>query len=281
MSKPRNPGARRFLEHLERARELRRQVVTGPGLAAQQATLSRWQSERLASTYADLASQRRYRMAIEFFLSDLYGTKDFAQRDADLLRIYPILIRVLSENALESMATAVELHALSQELDSELLQVLRNGRVDIGKNPDRLDRALYARAYRRCDNYDQRVRQIELIQETGRLLDEVVHHPLIMVSARIVRAPAHAAGLGELQDFIERGMRAFKRMKGATHFLQTIRDREYFVLDQIYSGEPLTDWSVRAWSSASGRSFRESNDGNGPVADVGSDIDPREKRQIR
>lgn len=247
MSKTRSPAGQRFIKHLERARELRHEVISAVDLAPQQVTLARWQSERLAATYADLAAQRRYLMAIEFFLSDLYGTRDFAQRDADLVRIYPIMTRVLSENAMESIASAVELHALTQELDSEVLQILRADNIDIGKHPEALDQELYARAYRKCDNYRQRVRQIELIEETGQLLDEVVQHPFIFISARLVRAPAHAAGLGELQGFIERGLHAFRKMRGATHFLQTILNRELFILEQIFADEPLSDWSAHAF----------------------------------
>ncbi|MBT8145085.1 MAG: hypothetical protein KJO55_10310, partial [Gammaproteobacteria bacterium] len=75
-----------------------------------------------------------------------------------------------------------------------------------------------------------------------------------------------------------RGLRAFKRMKGATHFLQTIRDREYFVLDQIYSGEPLTDWSATAWSTAAEQTSRERRNRSRPVTDVGSDFGATEKQ---
>ena len=244
MKKRKSPGAERFLEHLQRARALRRQVVTGPGLSAQQHTLSAWQTERLAATYADFATSKRYQPALEFSLSDLYGTKDFAQRDADIERVYPIMVRMLSENALQSMSLAVELHALSQELDSELIDVFRRDfGIDIGEHPERLDQELYAQAYRKCDNYAMRSRQIELIHETGELLEEVVRHPFIYMTTRLVRGAAHAAGFGELQDFIERGLGSFRKMKGAEHFLAATQQREFFILNQIYSGDELTDWS--------------------------------------
>ncbi len=248
MTKPKSPAAQRFLAHLRRARELHSEVITDSGLGPQHEVLSRWQSQRLTSTYADLASQRRYRLAIDFFLTDLYGTEDFTRRDADLERIYPIIVRALSENALESLALAVELHALTRELDSEFIQTLQRQNIDIARHPDALDQALYAQVYRDCDNRELRLRQIELIQETGEMLDEVVGHPLIFFTVRLVRAPAYAAGLGDLQKFIERGLRAFKKMNGATHFLQTIRNREMFILQEILSGGPLSDWSAGAFN---------------------------------
>ena len=154
---------------------------------------------------------------------------------------------------MESLSLAVELHALTQELDSELIRVLRESHIDIGEHPQSLDQELYAQAYRECDNYDQRLRQIELIQQTGELLDEVVQHRMIYYSVRLSRGPAHAAGFGELQSFIERGLRAFRHMKGASRFLSTINERELFILNEIYSGEPITDWSAAAFAKSVNR----------------------------
>ncbi|NND60937.1 MAG: hypothetical protein HKN49_11790 [Gammaproteobacteria bacterium] len=136
---------------------------------------------------------------------------------------------------------------MTRELDNELVQALQRKQIDISSHPNALNQALYAQAYRDCDNRELRLRQIELIQETGEMLDEVVGHPLIFFTVRLVRAPAHAAGLGELQKFIERGLGAFKQMKGATHFLQTIHNRETFILKEILSGGPLSDWSADAF----------------------------------
>ena len=69
----------------------------------------------------------------------------------------------------------------------------------------------------------------------------------IVRGGELVHAPAHATGLGELFGFIERGLRAFKQMKGATAFLNTIHDREFLILEQIFSGGPLGDWSARSF----------------------------------
>lgn len=252
MSTVPNAGAARFLKHLERARELRRQVVSGDGLTPAQEALSRWQTRRLADTYADFSAQPRFRPAIDFFLNDLYGTHDFTQRDSDIERVYPIMVKVLSENAMHSLSLAVELHALSQQLDSEMIRVLEHEMgIDLGEPDVRLTKARYAEAYRRCENEDARARQIELIHETGHLLEEVVRHPVIYVTAKLARTPARAAGFGELQDFIERGLSAFRRMKSATPFLNAIRHREYFILRQIVSGEPLTSWQAPAFEPQS------------------------------
>ncbi|NND61070.1 MAG: hypothetical protein HKN49_12465 [Gammaproteobacteria bacterium] len=250
MKKAPNAGAARFLKHLEKARELRREVVSGDGLSAEQEALSRWQTQRLAATYADFSRHKRFRPAIAFFLEDLYGTKDFAQRDTDIERVYPIMVKVLSENAMHSLSLAVELHALSQQLDSAMIAMLTEQMaVPLDEGAEVLDKETYAEAYRRCDNYDQRLRQIELITETGRLLEEVIHHPVIYITAKLARGPARAAGFGELQDFIERGLSAFRRMKEAAPFLNAIDERETYILDQVYAGESLTSWQADHFES--------------------------------
>ena len=71
----------------------------------------------MATTYADLAAQPRYADAIAFFLSDLYGGADFAQRDADLARVVPVMTRMLPGRVIATIGEATELNVLSQELD--------------------------------------------------------------------------------------------------------------------------------------------------------------------
>ena len=101
-SRPR-PGAVRVQRlHEERARN--------PILAGALERLAEWQARRLRVTYADLAADPRYSAAIEFFQNDLYGAADFSQRDADLARVVPMLVRVLPESVIMTAAAAMELN---------------------------------------------------------------------------------------------------------------------------------------------------------------------------
>ncbi len=103
---------------------------------------------------------------------------------------------------------------------------------------DRITEADYCEAYRRCDNCAGRKHQIELICELGRELDAVVAKPMIYAALRLARRPAQLAGLHELQDFLERGFSAYRHMKGAKEFLDTIEARESRILDRIYARDP-------------------------------------------
>lgn len=219
---------------IERVKSLRHEHEASPERAAQRLWLRRWQAARLARTYEDLLRDEATRAAAEFFLSDLYGLQDTAGRDAALERVLPVMAKVLPDAALHGVGLAVELDALSEELDARLLDVLVR---ELGVRGELTEEA-YAEGYRRCDNYDRRGHQIELIREVGKDLAQLVRKTMVSAMLRGMRAPARAAGCGELQDFLERGFRAFRQMKDPQRFLDTIQTREMQILDRIYAGAP-------------------------------------------
>lgn len=214
--------------HLQRLHELRGRESHGhtpPRLVEVKA----WQAARLARTYADLDADPRYAKATEFFLDDLYGAKDFSGRDEAMLRIYPVMVRTLPEAAVETAALAIEVDALSEELDRRVAAALEDGPIT---------EAGYARAYRKAGTRAERMRQIELIDEVGRRLDALVVKPWIFTTLKLMRGPAKLAGLQDLQTFLERGFAAFSHMGGADHFLATIDGREMQILSRLFSGHP-------------------------------------------
>ena len=185
-----------------------------------------WQSARLTRTYADVAAVPRYRGATRFFLEDLYGPKDFSRRDQAMVRIVPVMSRILPESAVETAALAIELEALSEDLDQRLAARLRPGPID---------EAGYARAYRESSTRAERERQVALIGAVGRRLDALVKRPLVFRTLKLMRAPARMAGLEDLQDFLERGFAAFRDMGGADDFLALVESRETAILSAIFS----------------------------------------------
>jgi hypothetical protein len=191
--------------------------------------LKRWQAQRLADTYADIAAQPRYRSATEFFLEDLYGPKDFSGRDQAMMRILPVMSRLLPETAVETAALAIELEAVSEALDQALAAELPAGPID---------EATYAEAYRNSSTRAQREHQIQLIDAVGHRLDALVKKPFLSGTLKLMRRPAKVAGLGDLQDFLERGFAAFRGMKGADEFLGILRERERAILNRLFSGKP-------------------------------------------
>lgn len=221
--------AEQVTRHLERMRELREEHRDPRQIRAQR-ELTRWQAARLAGTHDDLLRHPRSRGAIEFFLAHLYAPQDFSRRDEDLEKIAPILKRILPSSSLRTIALALEMNILTEEVDRILLTELSSTEPIIEDD--------YVEAYRRCDNYDRRLRQVELIHIVGYHLDDVVKLPGAYMALRLARGPSRLAGLGEFQQMLEDGFQAFRQIGGARNFLDTIVSREQKILDQIFTGQP-------------------------------------------
>ena len=215
---------------LARKRLLGAQAGANAATAARLRELRTWQAARLAGTYADLRREPRYAPAVEFFLSDLYGPQDFTDRDRDLTRAWRYLKRALPATALDVLGRAIEIEVLTGELDQAMVAALGPGAVDA---------ATFAAAYRAVGRRAARARQIELVAAIAADLDRIVRHAWIALALRVAHAPAHAAGFGALQDFLERGFAAFRRMRGAARFVQAIRERETRVMHAIYAGSDV------------------------------------------
>ena len=218
-----------LIRQLERARALHEERAVSPELAAALDRLALWQSRRLNATYADLARDPRYSLAIMFFQTDLYGPGDFSRRDADLARVVPLMVRILPEGVIATISSAMELSALSRELDRALLEKL--------PARDSLSVAAYCAAYRVLANRGARERQIALIVAVGRALDRYVGKTFTRSALAAMRKPARAAGLSALQDFLERGFAAFRQMEGADEFLATVETRETALMNAIFEGD--------------------------------------------
>ena len=223
-----------------------------PALASALERLARWQSARLACTYEDLARDARYTDAIRFFRTDLYAGADFAQRDADLARAAPSMARILPERLVASLAQALELNALSQELDRRLL-------AELPSRDAALTVAQYCDAYRAMGSRSGRERQLELIHGFGSTLDAYVRKPLVHAALVTMRRPARAAGFAALQSFLERGFAAFRKMGGAETFLATIDARERALMEAIFDGDPAPFAEPLVEESRSSRSTAARN----------------------
>jgi hypothetical protein len=211
---------------LERNAALRDVFADEPRSRARLAELQRWQSKRLLASHDDLHADPRYRAAVEFFFDELYGA-DPRARDHDLHRVHRVFEALLPTDALRALVLAIELEILSQELDADVVRNLPPGPITVDR---------YAEGYRGANRRADRERQIELLGVIGRFLDDVVRKPAIHALVKMVRRPAHAAGFGALQEFLEHGLDAFETMHGAGEFLATLRERELRYMERMVAG---------------------------------------------
>jgi hypothetical protein len=216
----------RLAAALQRVIELRRHLDADPELGEKWRAVKQFQSELLRRTYADLFDSPRFRPACQFFLAELYGAKDFEQRDLEVLRVVPMLVRMLPERAVHTLALAVELDELSEQLDARLARVVALP----------IDDARYAAAYRAVGTPEERAHQIEIVDTIGHSLDRLARIPFLAPMLHMMRAPAEAAGLGHLQHFLETGFDAFKTMNGAGEFLDMVRQRQTVLSERLFAG---------------------------------------------
>jgi len=188
-----------------------------PRLLAKVTELKAFQQRRFAHTYADLLASARYGAASRYFLDELYGPGDFSARDAQFARVAPAIVRVFPNEVAETVAVLAELHALSETLDTATALQLPEGRI----TP--LD---YIGAWQRTGRAPDRERQVDLTLRIAERLDRVTRMPMLRNALRLMRTPARAAGLSELQRSLETGFDVFKAMKGANEFIALIGSRE-------------------------------------------------------
>ncbi len=216
--------SKRVEAQLDAAALVREDVAAGPDAPAKREALRSWQASRLARTHADLLESPRFAGTASFFLSDIYGPKDLSRHEKAVRNILPIMTALLPAAGLETVADAFELNALSEALDAAML-------AELGDKVFTLEEADYAKAYRAVDRRADRERQIELIMHLGQSLDRLTAKPFLGTTLSMMRGPAAAAGLADLQGFLERGYTAFRKMKGASEFLETITAREKALMD--------------------------------------------------
>jgi hypothetical protein len=212
---------------LDRRQKLVRVEASTAVLASQLQALRSWQSARLAHTYADLRGDARYGPATEFFLADLYGARNFDTRDEQMAQAWKFFKRMLPAAPLRALGRAIELDVLTRELDQAMAMALPETTIT-GET--------YAHAYRAVGRREARERQIALVIGAGQDLDRAVRRKWIGALLKAAHAPAHSAGLGALQDFLERGYQAFRAMPAADEFLGIIRDRETALMDRLFAG---------------------------------------------
>jgi hypothetical protein len=229
-----------MIEHLNRLEQLRGVGQRKADFFTDVKRVKRWQHERLAYTYRDLAADARFSPATRFFLDELYGDKESAIRDRDLVRMYPTMKRVLPKFAFETLGNALALDVLSEEFDQALAKKLRGQAIS---------NESYCEAFRAVGRRNDRIRQVALMRNVGEGLDAVVRKPLIYATLKMLRRPSKLAGLAEMQRFLEAGFSAFRHMKGASVFLETIATRELAFLEAIFAGEVPT-LRPQSWPAA-------------------------------
>jgi hypothetical protein len=212
---------------------LREESRARPEIATAVTALKRFQARRFAGTYADLLASGVYGAAARFFLEELYGERDYADRDAQFARISGAIETLFPRDVAQTAVSLARLHALTESLDHAMARTgLLNGSDDVSG---------YVQAWKATARRADRQRQLAGVLEIGAEMARLTRLPGLRMMLRMMRAPAFAAGLSSLQRFLESGFDTFAAMTkvrgGPERFLQTIQQREQHLVDLLSDGE--------------------------------------------
>ena len=221
--------AETILAHLHEVERLRHHRMAQAGLGQASERVKHFQQERFRRSYTDLLEHPRYTGAAHFFLNHLYGPGDFSRRDAQFARVVPVVVRLFPSDVVGTVAKLAHLHALSEGLDTRMGEQLLHTTTEV------LTAQSYLQAWQAVGHAELRSRQIELTIAIGAELDRLTRKPLLRQALRMMRGPAAAAGLEELQTFLETGFDTFRAMKGAKEFLATVEAREQELANALFS----------------------------------------------
>ncbi len=211
---------------LQSVADLRRERAADPALAQASITLKRFQAVRFRATYADLLQNPRYRTAAQFFLDELYGEKDYAERDQQFDRIAGTITRIFPQAVVKTAANLAEVHALTERLDDRMARQWGTERSTGPTDRPENDYARYVRSWRAVGDAEARAHQLETVLQLGQSLNQLTRARGLRTMLKMMRTPAAAAGLQSLQRFLESGFDAFAQMRGADEFLSIIAERE-------------------------------------------------------
>jgi hypothetical protein len=225
---------------LQQVEALRSRRSTSPELAQRTQQLRLWQSQRFRRTYADILQDAQMGPAALFFLTELYSDQEYSQRDAQFARIAGTLERLFPQSVVHTATLLAQLHALSETLDACMamcwvhgLRGKATGLSDALPFDSSIGLTTYQQLWWSCLSHPgfQQARQEQLLatNELGRQLHKHTQVPGLRLMLKMMRAPASAAGLHDLQRFLERGFDTFGQLGRAGKvpmFLSTVTERE-------------------------------------------------------
>ena len=231
----RETAAAEFREHIRHSNELHGSYLRTPERLQQYDRFTTWQMRYLLTFFTDLHERPGYGNAIDFTVSDLAGVS-VGHRDHDLERAAPAITRMLPTRALETIAAAARLNARVLELNLGVLRCLQ----DNDELPAEISPYEYCAAFRASSTFGECTELVGLAVSLGGTLKTLVKVRLLGALLHAMRGPAHAAGFGALQEFLENGYSTFREIPDIDLFLDEIEVRmnEYFeTIFAVPSGE--------------------------------------------
>lgn len=226
----RKVAADHFRRQIRRSNELHAEYLDDVRLRKNYERFTDWQLDYLHPYFEDLRALDGYAEAIDFTISDLAGI-GISDRDHDLERAAPAVTTILPLGALAVVASAAEMNARVLEINIAICRYI----LVENELPALISEHDYCVACRNASSLEECVELVHLITGLGQTLKSLVEIPMIGITLRTMRAPAHATGFGALQEFLETGFRTFRQISDIDRFLADLESRTIEIFERIYT----------------------------------------------
>ncbi|RYF62079.1 MAG: hypothetical protein EOO29_46715 [Comamonadaceae bacterium] len=246
-------AAQTIRESIANVTALRVHRTSEPALGAAVGRVKTLQARRFRGTYADLMGSPTFGPAAKFFLEELYSDSDYSARDEQFGRIAGTLQTMFPAAVVATAVALAVLHAQTEELDQAMGRAwtaMDLAEANAGTNAaansasagsDATSAARYVAAWRAVGQRAARQQQLQRVIAMGTDLARLTRTPGLRMMLRMMRAPAHAAGMGALQQFLEAGFDTFGQLArqrgGVEQFLATIEARERALMADLFDAE--------------------------------------------
>ncbi|MEF3275907.1 MAG: hypothetical protein K6356_16185 [Chloroflexus sp.] len=187
-----------------------------------------FQTNRLRRDYQDLSEIAEYQPLGEFFFNEMYGPRDFSQRDQEGRRLQHFLGMLPGVHA-RDLEEVLELLDLTYHLDDDLARLMMAAQIGTD-----FDEAIYEHFYRLADRYHERLRQLTLIRSSLYNVFRLSRSAVLGLALRRSHFVARLVGIGQVHTFLRLGYEALQHVTTIEHFAETIYQRELDRLNRIY-----------------------------------------------
>ena len=184
--------------------------------------------DRIENTYADYITQiKGFDKIPDFFRNHLYSPGNKEKRDEALDNLYQKLKAVTGPEMTENIHKLIILNNLTDELDLQVAQKLLQTRWSAGM-PDENDLSIEELNHTIIEigDYENRIKQIDLIGETLLFFYNLSTLPLIRLVMAPIKVAATMVGASELVNTMEAGYQLSKGIKEMKPFVNVFMERE-------------------------------------------------------
>lgn len=188
-----------------------------------------WQRMRIQRSHSDLFAQPKNQLMADYFLTQLYGGKEFKMLAVQLARILPKaekLESLIKESALKTGAMGIDAAVLAIELDLHLAQWLVAHNLPVTEKNVMI-------AYRTIDETAERHTQVKNLKQICYLTDKYLNSFFLQKAFQLAKSTVYRMNYQLLYDFVDAGFNAMKPLNSVGSFIDPFCAREMLIIERI------------------------------------------------